>query len=108
MSLIKNAYNLSNGHSESEEVNNPNNWRITATTTEMQPGQSIELAVYVAGEDNKYAPLTDENDRHIKKTIDTNRTVSINLAGVNAAKGKVEIIVPDDTVGLIDIDSINS
>lgn len=108
MALIKNAYNLAGGNSETSEVENPNNWRVTATTSGMPAGQSVELKFFVAGEDDKYAPLTDENYRHIKLEINTNTTVSINLGGVNAAKGKVAIVVTDDAVGLIDIDSINS
>lgn len=106
--LIKENYDLSNGNTESNEVLVPNNWRVTATTSNIPEGYAVDIEFYVAGENGQYAPLTDEKDRHIKLTINKNTTASINLSGVNAAKGKVKIVVQENAQGLIDIDSINN
>ena len=107
MALIKNAYNLALGNTESDEVTSPDNWRVTYTTAGMTAGKGIDLHFLVAGENNQYGPLRDRNRRPVIETVSENKTDSLNFGGVNAAKGKIEIKVPEGAVGTITIDSIN-
>jgi hypothetical protein len=107
MAIIKNAYDLAGGNAETDEVTSPDNWRVTYTTAGMPAGQGIDLHFMVAGENNAYGPLRDRNRRPVIETVSDNKTDSLNFGGVNAAKGKIEIKVPESATGTITIDSIN-
>lgn len=108
MALILEDYDLTGGATDTTEVVEPNNWRVTATVEGANSYDLTSFSMWVEDEDGNWAILRDDADKAIVMSITGNGTRSLNVIVANAANGRVHTFSATNGTGTVTIDSINS
>ena len=109
MALILEDYDLSGGAQDSSEVASPNNWVVTATTTECGSRDFNCVSLWVEDTEGNWTLLLDDDDKAFSMQLKGNETKRLNAFGVNANAGLARVVpVAGSGVGTINIDSTNA